>query len=103
MTNYPIDEALTASEETITIDIINKESGTTYPEAAVYGSNTLGQILEEYAADIGVNPQARKILFENKRTGKSTSDTNETVDGLELCEGDILAIVDDAGVAGTDG
>lgn len=99
MTNYPIDEALTAKEGTIEIDLLNKVTGTTYPKAAVYGNNTLGQIVQEYAVDIGVNPNDSKILFENKRTGASTSDTNETVDGLGLQEGDVLAISDNAGVA----
>ena len=65
----------------------------------MYGANTLGQDLQEYAVDIGVNPNDSKILFENKRTGASTSDTNETVEGLDLQEGDVLAISDYAGVA----
>ena len=99
MTNYPIDDALAASEGTFEIDLLNKVTGTTYPQAAVYGTNTLGQVLKEYAVDIGVNPKDSKILFENKRTGASTSDTNETIDGLGLQEGDVLAISDNAGVA----
>ena len=65
----------------------------------MYGTNTLGQVLQEYAVDIGVNPNDSKILFENNRTGVSTSDTIETVDGLGLQEGDVLAISDNAGVA----
>ena len=88
-----------ADEETFEIDLLNKVTGTTYPQAAVYGTNTLGQVLQEYAVDIGVNPHDSKILFENKRTGASTSDTNETVEGLDLQEGDVLAISDNAGVA----
>ena len=99
MTNYPIDGALAATEGAFEIDLLNKVTGTTYPQAAVYGTNTLGQVLQEYAVDIGVNPNDSKILFENKRTGASTSDTNETVEGLGLQEGDVLAISDNAGVA----
>lgn len=99
MTNYPIDGALATTEGTFEIDLLNKVTGTTYPLAAVYGTNTLGQVLHEYAVDIGVNPNDSKILFENKRTGASTSDTNETVEGLGLREGDVLAISDNAGVA----
>lgn len=99
MTNYPIDGALAATEGTFEIDLLNKVTGTNYPQAAVYGTNTLGQVLQEYAVDIGVNPNDSKILFENKRTGASTSDTNETVEGLGLQEGDVLAISDNAGVA----
>ncbi len=99
MTNYPIDGALANSEGTFEIDLLNKVTGTTYPQAAVLGTNTLGQVLQEYAVDIGVNPHDSKILFENKRTGASTSDTNETVEGLGLQNGDVLAISDNAGVA----
>lgn len=88
-----------ADEEAFEIDLLNKVTGTTNPQAAVYGTNTLGQVLHEYAVDIGVNPNDSKLLFENKRTGASTSDTNETVGGLGLQEGDVLAISDNAGVA----
>ena len=96
MTNYPIDGALVATEGIFEIDLLNKVTKTTYPRAAVYGTNTLGQVLQEYAVDIGVNPNDSKIIFENKRTGVSTSDTNETVEGLGLQEGDVLAISDNA-------
>ena len=99
MTNNPIDTALNAAEATFEIDLINKVTGTTYPQATVYGTNTLGQILNEYAEDIGINRKTAKVLFENKRTGDSTSDSNETVDGLGLRAGDVLAISDDCPVA----
>jgi len=99
MTNYSIDGALAAAEGTFEINLLNKVTGTTYPQAAVYATNTLGQILQEYAVDIGVNPNDSKILFENKRTGTATSDTNETVEGLGLQEDDVLTISDNAGVA----
>ena len=46
-----------------------------------------------------MNPNDSKILFENKRTGASTSDTNESIEGLGLQDGDVLAISDNAGVA----
>lgn len=99
MTNYPIDGALAAAESTIEIDLLNKTTGATYPKAAVFGTNTLGQIINEYGPDIGVNPADSKILFENKRTGASTSDTDESVNGLGLEEGDVMTISDNAGVA----
>lgn len=99
MTNNPIDGALAAAESTIEIDLLNKTTGATYPKAAVFGTNTLGQIISEYGPDIGVNPHDSKILYENKRTGASTSDSNETVEGLGLEEGDVLAVSDNAGVA----
>ena len=47
-----------------------------------------------------MNPNDDKIIFENKRTGTSTSDVNETIQGLALQKGDVLAISDNAGVAG---
>ncbi len=99
MTDYPIDNALIVAESSLEIDLLNKVTGTTYPRAAVYGANTLGQVLKEYAADIGVDPNDRKILFENKRTGTSTSNSDETVEGFALQAGDVLAISDNAGVA----
>ncbi len=97
--NNKLENELAEAESSFEIDLLNKVTGVNYPQAAVYGNNTLGQVLEEYAADIGVNPRDSKILFENKRTGRSTSDTTETVAGLELEAGDVLAISDNAGVA----
>ena len=99
MTNYSIETALEATENVIKIDLVNKVTGTLFPEVDVYGVNTLGQVLEEYAVDIGANLNDRKILFENKRTGKTTSDLNETVKGFDLENGDVLGITDDATVA----
>lgn len=99
MKNASIDGALLSAQEAYEIDLVNKATATTYPRASIYGSNTLGQILQEYAVDIGVNPNDRKIIFENKRTGVSTSDTDETAEGLGLEAGDVLAVSDNAGVA----
>ena len=99
MNEKPIETALEEVEGAFEIDLLNKVTGVNYPKAAVYGDNTLGQILEEYAEDIGVNPRDSKILFENKRTGASTSDSSETVTGLGLQAGEVLAISDNAGVA----
>ena len=101
MTNYPIDDALVAVEKPFEIDLYNKVSGATYPRAAVYGANTLGQVLAEYAEDLGI-VKDHKILFENKMTGQSTSDLNETVEGLNLQPGDVLAFNDDAPVASSE-
>ncbi len=99
LTNNPIDGELSESESAVEIDLLNKVTGTTFPQVSVFGKNTLGQVLQEYATEIGVNPNDRKIIFENKRTGRSTSDKTETVIGLELMKGDVLAISDNAGVA----
>ena len=89
MTNNPINDALAANEGAFEIDLLNKVTGTTYPQVAVYSGNTLGQVLKEYAVDIGINPNDGKIIFENKRTAAST---NETVGGPGLQEDDVLAI-----------
>ena len=96
MTNNSIDNALDAMEKAFEIDLCNMVSGTTYARAAVYGSNTLVQVLEEYAMDIGVDT-SKKPLFMNKRTGQSISESDATVESLGLQEGDVLAI-SDAGV-----
>ena len=101
LTNYSIDAALEEKEKMMTIDLVNKSSGTTYPQVSIYSDNTLGQILEEYRTDIGIT-SSEKIIFENKRTGVSTCDMNETIEGLGLENGDVLAICDSGEVAGSD-
>lgn len=99
MNNYPIGEALNAAEGTIEIDLVNKQSGATYTHAPVLATNTMEQVLKEYAADIGINPKKNKILFANKRTGRETSDRGATVEEMELEPGDVLSIADDGCVA----
>lgn len=99
MTNHPINDALAANEATFEIDLFNSVTGTTYTCATVHGANTMGQIIGEYYADLGVNPKDEKLIFMNKRTAATTSDTNETVEGLGLQAGDVLAISDDGHVA----
>lgn len=98
MTNNSVSTDIVKAEASYEIDLLNKATGVTFPKVAVYGNNTLGQLLAEYAADIGMNPNDM-VLFENKRTGATTSDKNETVSGLGLTENDILAVSDNAGVA----
>ena len=98
MTNNSVSTDIVKAEASYEIDLLNKATGVTFPKVAVYGNNTLGQLLAEYAADIGMNPNDM-VLFENKRTGATTSDKNETVSGLGLTENDILAVSDSARVA----
>lgn len=95
MTNDPIDNAFAATEGTIEIDLICEPTGATYAKAAFFCKNTMQQIVDEYGPDIGVNPHDSRFLFKNKRTGTSTSDANETVEDLDLQEGDVLAITID--------
>lgn len=94
MTNNLIETNMDAEEVTFEIDLINQVTGTTYPQTTVYGTNTLGQILNEYADDIGIRKEY-KVLFENKRIEKTTYDRNETVEGLGLHDGDVLSVRDD--------
>ncbi len=94
MTNNSIDNTFDENEAIIEIDLVNRNTGATYPLARVYGENTLGQILDEYAEDIGVNKDYRFVSFENKRTGYATRDRNETVERCGLKQGDLLVISD---------
>lgn len=98
MTNYPIDEALATEENKIVIDLLNSVSGTPFTDVPVFRENTLQQIVDQYHDDIGINPNA-KLQFKNKRTGRDTKDSSETVEGLGLENGDVLAICDDGNVA----
>ncbi len=100
MTNEPIYGLLDAAEEVIEIAITSDGSGATFPKARAYMNNTLGQLLDGYATDIGVDPNSEKIIFINSRTNKSTSDKNMTVEEFGLFSGDVLKIEDDSGVAG---
>ncbi|WP_373219023.1 hypothetical protein [Ruminococcus sp. 5_1_39BFAA] len=89
--------AANAAENEFPVEILNKASGATYPDAYVTAENTLGQIIDEYGSDIGITRGS--VVFENKRTGASTSDRNETVKGFGLEAGDVLAVSDDGRVA----
>ena len=99
MTNNSIYPALENSESTFEIDIVNKVSKTTLPHVEVDVRNQLGQIADAYGGDIGIDNVSGKILFENKRTGVTTNDSNETVEGLGLRAGDVLAVSYDCNVA----
>ncbi len=99
MTDYSIDNALATAKNCITIELMNKSTQTSVPQVSVDGNNTMRQLLDEYALDVGINPNAAKIVFDNKRTGDSTSDLNETVTGLGLQDGDVLLVTDDGCVA----
>lgn len=87
-----------AEENIITISILNKATGATYRDAAVRPDNTLGQILEEYGQDVGMNLKKR-VLFTNKRTGETTVNVDSSVRDFDLQEGDVLTLLDDCAVA----
>lgn len=87
------------TQTTMEIDLVNKGSGVTYAKVPVVGGNTMGQLLDAYAQDLGIRRDAAKLVFVNKRTGVESCDENETVEGMGLMNGDVLAISDDGGVA----
>lgn len=87
-----------AEENIITINILNKATGALYKDAAVRPNNTLGQILEEYGQDVGVNLK-KKVQFTNKRTSETTVNGDLLVRDFDLQEGDALALLDDSVVA----
>lgn len=97
MADNTLKRELNIAENEFPVELLNKASGTTYPEAYVTEENTLGQIIGEYGPDIGITRGS--VIFENKRTGASTSDPNETVRGFGLEAGDVLAVSDDGRVA----
>lgn len=99
MTNNPIEKDLTAAEGKFEIELLNKVTNAGYPRAEVYPNNTLGQILVEYAVDLGVDPDDSKVNFENKRTGETTPKRDMTVAEFGLQAGDVLVVYDNAGVA----
>ncbi len=98
MDNYPINEALDNMEDSFEIDLVNKVTGATYANAPVMTVNTMAQIMQEYAADIGINPN-KKVQFVNKRTGQETAEKDCTVEALGLKAGDVLSVCDDGNVA----
>ena len=81
------------------IDVTNKLSGVFVDgKVRVLPENTLGQILQNYADDIGVE-KSKAVIFENKRTNKETTDRTMTVSKFELRNGDVLSMNDDGSVA----
>ena len=99
MNNNTVDQALDNAETTVTIDLVNTASGAIYQQASFYESNTMADVLGEYAMDIGVDAGRAKLIFTNKRTGVSTSQRTDTIKSLDLHDGDTLGVCDDGDVA----
>ena len=99
MNNNTVDQALDNAETTVTIDLVNTASGAIYPQASFYESNTMADVLGEYAMDIGVDAGRAKLIFTNKRIGVSTSQRTDTIKSLDLHDGDTLGVCDDGDVA----
>lgn len=95
---YPIDEALNEAEQTIRISLVNQANGDRYEDVHVGLARTLGEVLQEHAGRIGIHP-GKKCQFVNKRTQTATSDSAMTVNELGLCDGDVLGVAGDGGVA----
>ena len=100
MKNETFYEPMTVMEKPIEINLINKASGVYFPGVPVFEGNTLGQILEEYAEDLGIDLHAGKYIFENRTTGFSTADTRVTVREFGLMNCGELVLLDEGGVAG---
>ncbi len=93
MLNYQNDGDVAAAERIITIGVLNGVTHESIPGGIpVYRINTLGQVLERYAADIGMEWYDDWVCFQNRRTGAETMDANQTIGSLDLNEGDTLSI-----------
>ena len=67
----------------------------------VYGTNTLGQVVQGYGELIGLKSENNKFLFYNEKATpkRSTSDQNVTVAEFDIGPGDTLGISDEGSVA----
>lgn len=67
----------------------------------VYGSNTLGQVVQGYGELIGLKSENNKFLFYNEKTTpkRSTSDQTVTIAEFGIGPGDTLGISDEGSVA----
>mgnify|MGYP007064544974 CR=1 FL=1 len=99
MTNNPIEKDLTAAEGKFEIELLNKVTNAGYPRAEVYPNNTLGQILVEYAVDLGVDPDDSKVNSRTSAPAETTPSATMTVAEFGLQAGDVLVVYDNAGVA----
>lgn len=87
-------------KEAFEIKICHKITGAkdTVP---VYGSNTLGQVVQGYGELIGLKSENNKFLFYNEKAmpKRSTSDQNVTIAEFGIGPGDTLGISDEGSVA----
>lgn len=67
----------------------------------VYGTNTLGQVVQGYGELIGLKSENNKFLFYNEKSTpkRSTSDQNVTVAEFGIGPNDTLGISDEGSVA----
>lgn len=67
----------------------------------VYGTNTLGQVVQGYGGLIGLKSENNKFLFYNEQVTpkRSTSDQKVTIAEFGIGPGDTLGISDEGSVA----
>ena len=87
-------------KEAFEIKICNKITGAK-EVVPVYGSNTLGQVVQGYGQLIGLKSENNKFLFYNEKATpkRSTSDQNVTIAEFGIGAGDLLGISDEGSVA----
>ncbi|MBR3974212.1 MAG: hypothetical protein IKJ99_09735 [Oscillospiraceae bacterium] len=87
-------------KEAFEIKICHKITGAT-EAVPVYGSNTLGQVVQGYGTLIGLKAENNKFLFYNEQATpkRSTSDQNVTIAEFGIGPGDKLGISDEGSVA----
>ena len=96
--NYDTIRAAMAGDNEIIRFMIRSQTTEAPVKAEVYPTNTLGQIAEEYAKDIGIDA-GRHLRFVNKATGEQTRDKNMTAGKFAISEDCILTIDDNGDVA----
>ena len=106
MTNYDnIDDILGGNEQSeqipentpYLIHVSNTENNKSV-SVDVYAENTLGQISQVVKGKIGLG-DSNKLVFENKKLGRNTADSNLTLAAFGIGPEDALHINPDGGVA----
>lgn len=100
LNNKDAQNAPANDKEAFEIKICNKITGAK-EVVPVYGSNTLGQVVQGYGQLIGLKSENNKFLFYNEKATpkRSTSDQNVTIAEFGIGAGDLLGISDEGSVA----
>ena len=80
---------------------VNVKHGVSLAKTTVYmtGANLLIQVFEGAAKDLGFKEYSPKAVFVNEKTGKSTSDSEMSLDEFEIGPEEVLTIFPDGHVA----
>lgn len=65
----------------------------------VLSANTLGQVFNKTAQEIGIDPRKDNSIFMNEQTGSSTTDSTMTVGEFGLINGSTVVVHPDGKVA----